>query len=227
MNCAAFSPVLARTPAAVGIVFDLDNTLIASHIDFARMRQDVVSVLQQAGAVISSEALAWPVGRLAELAKEPGLPAGLFGQVWEVIDDYELAGMTGAIPEDGARETLEELSRQGHALAVLTNNSRDSARRALDEHDLQGFFRAILCRGDVPRLKPAPDGLQVAAALLGHPARLVMVGDSWLDGAAAAAAGALFVAVGRFRQRETPVPVWRQVADLPELAVMDWHAPIS
>jgi HAD superfamily hydrolase (TIGR01549 family) len=117
------------------------------------------------------------------------MPAGLHDRIWQEIDRFEVAGMADAQPEAGATEALAMLAQRGHPLAVLTNNARSSALPALAAYDMRKYFRAVLCRDDVPRLKPYPDGLQVAATLLGRPRRLIMVGDSWLDGAAAAAAG--------------------------------------
>lgn len=219
---------MSRVPngsPAVGLVFDLDNTLIASHIDFAGMRRCVIDTLEQAKVPISAEQMRWTIGRLAELAKGPGLPGDLVTRIWQIVDDFEVAGMEGATLEPGASIALSTLYQRGYAMAVLTNNARASALRALKDHNLQHYFQVVLCRDDVQRLKPAPDGLQAAARLLGNPKHLIMIGDSWLDAAAAAATGAQFVAVGRFRQVAEPLPVWKQISTLHELPELDLPAP--
>lgn len=216
---------MAQRRNECGIVFDLDNTLIASRIDFAGMRQAVADMFEQAGVSLTAEQKAWTVGRQADLALRAAMPAGLHERIWQEIDKFEVAGMADAQPEAGAAEAVATLARRGHPLAVLTNNARSSALPALAAHDMRKYFRAVLCRDDVPRLKPYPDGLRAAATALGQPRRLFMVGDSWLDGAAAAAAGALFIAVGRFKQRPDPVPVWRHIQSLYDLMNLDLLKP--
>ena len=90
-------------------------------------------------------------------------------------------------------------------MAVLTNNSVGSANAALERFDLREPLDLVLARDVVPALKPSGAGVAQAHAELGS-GRLFMVGDSWIDGAAAqrAAVGASFIA---FR------------ANLPDLAV--------
>jgi len=208
--------------SAVAVVFDLDNTLVASHIDFKGMREEVIGCLRAHGVLLTAEQTAWPVGRLADLpAGMAGVPADLSARLWEVIDAYETEGMIGAALEPGALEAVGELHRRGHPLAVLTNNARTSAMKALTSWDLLPYFTLVLCRGDVAHLKPAPDGLLAVRQALGQPQRLFMVGDSWLDGAAATAAGAYFIAVGpNFRPRDG-IAVRHHIATLHELPVLD------
>ena len=130
--------------------------------------------------------------------------------------------MKKATLEEGARRVTETLAAQGYPLAIVTNNSRASALAILQAFDLTDPFRVILAREDVPRLKPAPDGLLMAMQHLGKPERSFMIGDAWLDGVAAQAAEARFVAVGDFRQGPMPCPVWAHIDRLPELLDLDW-----
>jgi phosphoglycolate phosphatase len=216
---------MSETLPSVGLIFDLDNTLVASRIDFAGMRTVVLEMLKEAGLTISEEQRRWPVGRLAEMAREPGGPEDedLFKRIWQIIDRYEVEGMKRATLEEGAHQVTRALRRQGYPLAIVTNNSRASALAALRDFDLMDPFEVVLAREDVPRLKPAPDGLLAAKQHLGMPRRVVMIGDAWLDGVAAHAAGALFVAVGSFRQGSTPCPVWAQITKLSELLMLNWQ----
>lgn len=217
---------MSQTRPSVGLIFDLDNTLVASRIDFAGMRSTVMEMLKEAGVAISGEQRRWPVGRLAEMAREPGGPEdeGLYARIWELIDRYEIDGMKRATLEEGAREVTQALAGRGYPLAIVTNNSRASALAALEDFNLIDPFEVILARDDVPRLKPAPDGLLAAKQRFGTPERIIMIGDAWLDGVAAHAAGALFVAVGSFRQGPTPCPVWVHIAKLSELLRLNWES---
>src|SRR5207237_2148892 len=81
-------------------------------------------------------------------------------------------------------------------LAVLTNNSVESAEAALDRFDLRAPLELVLARERVPALKPAGHGVAIAHAHLGG-GPITVVGDSYIDGLAAQRAdvGARFVAL--------------------------------
>jgi phosphoglycolate phosphatase len=79
-------------------------------------------------------------------------------------------------------------------LAILTNNSLASVRQALN--GLETHFSAIKGWENVPKLKPAPDGLLCICQELGiSPAQTLMVGDSIEDAVAAHRAAARSVTV--------------------------------
>lgn len=93
----------------------------------------------------------------------------------------------------GVRTVFEALRTRGRACAVFTGASTRAAEMLLASADLEAD---VVIGGDqVPRAKPAPDGILAAAAKLGvDPARLAYVGDSPLDLRAARAAGSRSVA---------------------------------
>lgn len=96
-------------------------------------------------------------------------------------------------PEPGMVEALAGLSER-FPLAIATNRG-GSMRDILAHFDLAGYFRAVVTSRDVPRPKPHPDMLVEAARQLAlDHSRLLFVGDSELDRAAAAAAGIRFAA---------------------------------
>ena len=182
-------------PAAPIVVFDLDNTLVHSQIDFVGIRMAIITRLLEVGAL--AEAPANP--RVRAIPEWLDLAAAFDPQVaaelWRVIDRFERDGMVHGSVEPDARQTLDRLSSAGLKLAVLTNNSVGSAEAALDRFDLRAPLDLVLAREVVAALKPAGDGvLQAHAALGGGPT--FVVGDSYIDGLAAqrAAVGARFVA---------------------------------
>jgi phosphoglycolate phosphatase len=185
------------------------------------MRQSVLDILTRAGLCLDEVQLRWSVGRLAELANQPHLPVDLSRHVWQQVEEYEVAGMQAAVPETGAVEVLTTLQEKGYPLAVLTNNSRTSALDALDRNQLTQYFQAVLARDDVPQLKPAPDGVLKAKLAIGNPDRLIVIGDSWIDGVAARRAGARFIAVGTWREGPEPCPIWARAQTLHDLLHMD------
>jgi phosphoglycolate phosphatase len=58
----------------------------------------------------------------------------------------------------GVKEGLNALS--GHALAVLSNKPGDSTRAIVSHLGVDGLFFRMLGGGDLPNLKPAPDGIE-------------------------------------------------------------------
>ncbi len=94
--------------------------------------------------------------------------------------------------EPGLVQVLSTLS-SSFPLAVATNRG-NSMGEILAHFSLQQFFQVVITSRDVPRPKPAPDMLHLAARRLGLAAEeLLFIGDSELDRQAAVAAGIRFV----------------------------------
>jgi phosphoglycolate phosphatase len=105
-------------------------------------------------------------------------------------------GVAAACAEEvsGARDLLRDLRAAGMKLGIVTRNAPPGVKIILErvplEHDV------LLTRSDVPRVKPHPDHLLRAAALLDAPAvETLMVGDHRMDIQAGIAAGMPTVAL--------------------------------
>lgn len=209
-------------PPASIVVFDLDNTLVHSRIDFLGIRHTVIGRLLEVGAL--AEAPADPrVRAIPEwLALAEAHDPQLGRELWAYVDRCERDGMLRGSVEPDARPTLEALRTRGCRLAVLTNNSRSSAHAALERFGLREPFELVLARGEVSVAEMKPSGAGVARAhraLGGGPT--TVVGDSYIDGLAAQRAGvdARFVA---FRPNledlaARGVKPWRAIHALGEL----------
>jgi phosphoglycolate phosphatase len=177
------------------VVFDLDNTLVHSRIDFLGIRTTIITRLLEVGALAempdNPRVRAIPEWLDLAAVYDPNLAA----ELWRVVDQFERDGMVHGTVEADTRQTLDQLRAAGLKLAVLTNNSVGSAEAALDRFDLRAPFDLVLAREVVAALKPAGDGVLQAHATLGRGPTFV-VGDSYIDGLAAqrAAVGARFVA---------------------------------
>jgi phosphoglycolate phosphatase len=202
------------------IVFDLDNTLVHSRIDFLAIRNAIIARMLQAGALESPP----PDPRIHAIPEWLGLAAAfdaaLADELWQLVDRFERDGMVHGTVEPDTRAVLEKLHESGARLAVLTNNSLGSAEAALDRFDLRQPFELVLARELVPALKPAGDGVAHAHARLGSRLTYV-VGDSYIDGLAAqrAGVGARFIA---FRANATDlsargVHTWASTSTLADL----------
>ena len=96
----------------------------------------------------------------------------------------------------GAARVLRTLHDAGYPLGVVSTKHRHRVEEALERDGLGAFVEVVVGSDDVPRPKPAPDGLLRAASSLGIPTcDCVFVGDSEVDAMAARAAGMGFVAV--------------------------------
>lgn len=207
----------------IALVFDMDNTLIGSRIDFAAIRGALIALLHRSGATAEPEA-ALRVRAIAQLlaigtAHDEARGTALVPEMWRIIAAYEAEGLRDAAPIDGAAQVLDALRRRGHAIAVLTNNARAPSRAALHAAGLGGWLESLFAREDVPALKPAPDGVRTAIRHLGGADGAFVIGDSWIDGAAADGAGARFIAYRRTVDDLRPrgVVPWRTIAHLGEL----------
>jgi len=189
----------------LGIVFDLDGTLIDSRLDIANSANHA---LQTHGfAQLSVSEISSYVGDgarllLARAARlEPSasaldpLLASFVAHYLEHPTDH-----TQLLP--GAYEALRVL---GHLpLALCTNKPRAITDRVLANLRLPQPFQIVVGGGDLAKTKPDPLPLLHIAEKFGlSPSELVMVGDGVQDIACAKAAGAHSVGVeGGMQGRE-------------------------
>ena len=200
-------------------VFDLDHTLIRSPLDLAAMALDMRTLLESQHGRLPPREERWRVGELiAHCQREaPALEAAL----WAVALDHERRALAAADLEPGARAAVAGARAAGLATAVWTNNAREVTSVALGRVALLDAFDLIVTRDEMRALKPDPDGWRVIREHFG-PCAAVVVGDSWVDGVAAAAAGVPFVAyranpVDLARWRVTPIASLDDLAALPAL----------
>jgi HAD superfamily hydrolase (TIGR01549 family) len=91
---------------------------------------------------------------------------------------------------EGAAATLRSITLPK---AVITNSPVGLAKKALSVARLDGYLDTVVGSDEVPRSKPAPDGILEACRRLGVEAsETIMIGDSRFDEGAAKAAGADF-----------------------------------
>ncbi len=94
----------------------------------------------------------------------------------------------GTMP--GVIGLLEQLTRTGIRRAVVSSSSHHWVDGWLEKLDFGGHFESVVCRGDAPRIKPAPDLYLEAATRLGlEPADCLVIEDSLNGMQAAKAAG--------------------------------------
>jgi phosphoglycolate phosphatase len=198
-------------------VFDLDHTLVETPLDLAAMAVDMRGLLEQRCGPLPPRPDRYRVGELIQWCRTHAPDVEKL--LWEVAVDHERRAMAAASLESGAREAIHGARAAGFATAVWTNNARDISAEALARFDLLGVLDLVVTRDEMRALKPDPDGWRVIVEHFGVPIDAVVVGDSWVDGVAATAAGVPFVA---YRTREADLTRWNvtPVARLTDLAAL-------
>jgi phosphoglycolate phosphatase len=214
------------------VIFDLDNTLVESAIDFREMRRRIVRELESSGApkeIIDEEKTILSnikAGRdyLTRLRDEKFV-FDLDLRLGGILTDCELSTVGNVRAIDGAAEALDELARLGYPLGMLTRGSRVYVEAVLAKTDLGEKIQHIVCRDDYPleEAKPNPIAMVRIAGMLGTvPGASIYVGDHPIDLECARASGSRFIgllsgATTRERWREVGCDtVLRSAADVPE-----------
>ncbi|SDD70610.1 phosphoglycolate phosphatase [Paenibacillus sp. UNCCL117] len=178
-----------------GIIFDMDNTLLQSRIDFAAMKRHIYEHLTDLRLLGADFPLhEHTSATMIEHAREAGLTETGYTEVMGIAAQHELRGMEGAGLEPGARELLETL-RGTYTLAVVTNNSCIAAVKALQLTGIEDRFGLIAGREQMTALKPSPSGFLHVLEQFPHIRReeWISVGDSWIDGKGSIGAGLAFI----------------------------------
>jgi len=93
-------------------------------------------------------------------------------------------------PMPGVIALLSRLKEAGVKCAVVSSSSHDWVDTWLEKLGLTGWFQEVVCRGDAPRIKPAPDLYLEAVKRFGEkPENCLVIEDSLNGVKAANAAG--------------------------------------
>jgi phosphoglycolate phosphatase len=189
--------ILARyAHAAVRLcVFDLDHTLVRSSLDLVAMALDMRAFVERSAGPLPARPERYRVFELIDHCRvaQPDLEAAL----WAIALDHERRALDDASLEPGALAAVTGARAAGFRTALWTNNARQVTQTVLDRFGLSPHLELVVTRDDMRALKPDPDGWRVISDHFGLQASgtgTVVVGDSWVDGLAAAAAGVAFVA---------------------------------
>jgi phosphoglycolate phosphatase len=183
------------------IAFDLDGTLVDSRHDLAeavnRARADLGLPALAVAAVLGmvGEGARNLVRRALGDAPAPELLERAFERF---LVHYDAVCLLRTRPFPGIDELLAELAAAPGRprLAVLTNKPERFTRKIVAHLGWSGRFDELVGGDTLPTRKPDPAGLLRLAAHAGATAaETLLVGDSGIDEATAAAAGARFLYV--------------------------------
>lgn len=169
------------------------------------MALDMRGYLEAQRGPLPSRPDRYRVGELIALCQQqsPDLEANL----WSIALDHEWRALAAATLEPGAMDAVRGARAAGFQTALWTNNARDITLQALARFGLDALLDVTVTRDDMRQLKPDPDGWRVIAERTAAPAlHAFVIGDSWVDGVAAQAAGVPFIA---YRTKPEDLERWR------------------
>lgn len=214
-------------PQKSAFIFDLDDTLILSRIDFRAVRQRLIDLLYAGGAAADSREVLQSLSLPDLVARGATASRALAAQMWEVIRVAEVDGMARATVAPGAVAVLQELRQRGHGVALLTNTSSQGLRDRLEAWQLAACFDVIATRDDVPAMKPHPDGVLHVLAHLPPVRTAYFIGDAWIDAQAARGAAIRFIGIGDKRAaiEARGLPIWSWISRLEDLLRLEVSEP--
>lgn len=145
-----------------GVIFDLDNTLVSSSLNFNQIRVAL-------GCPLGSDLLDFVAA----------LPPPEQIEATRIIIEFETLDATNATTLVGTSELLALISELDLPCAIVTRNCREAAVVKLKNNNID--IPILLTRED-HKAKPAPDALLHLAEYWGTPAEnLLYVGDYLYD----------------------------------------------
>ena len=179
-------------PSFTVVLFDLDGTLIETHIDFPAMTAAMLMLAREnevpAGVTEGKDILGLVEAAANDVQTRGGDGAALRRAAFGQLQAMEIAGCSHPKLLPGTRETLSALVGRGMKVGIVTRNCRAVSVGLLAWFALPHHL--LLTRDDVARTKPNPEHLWDALRALGESAEnAVMVGDHFMDIEAGVRAG--------------------------------------
>ena len=166
------------------VIFDMDGTLLNTiddlkdSVNFALVKFD----MPQKSLLEIKSFVGNGVFRLMELAVPQGVKNPNFDNVFSAFKEhYSLHCNDKTRPYDGVLNLLEDLSKKGYKLAIVSNKYYDAVVE-LNELYFSKYISVAIGEKEGISKKPAPDTVNVALSMLGSEAeKSVYIGDSEVD----------------------------------------------
>ena len=190
----------------VAILFDLEGTLVQSDeenlIGIKEFRSKVLKQLIALGIPsynlkgIQTTSLMQNIAfDIVEKTYDTKGAKNFYLKLDSFLKKYELKWAIKSKLYGDTQDALHKLGRQ-YILGIVTNTSKDATDIMLSNHNISDFFRVVITRNDVKKLKPDPEGIRIALNRLGE-TQFVYVGNSSYDSMAAKEAGGTSITVKR------------------------------
>lgn len=210
------------------LIFDMDDTLVASHVTWGRAERRLYRQLGQDFAPRIAELYrgcnAWDVGRIiCEQVQPQGYTPRECGRM---LREYLLEEFQGrAVPMSGADDLLQRVAGR-YRLAVASGSPAEAIRLVLARFGWTGCFDLVVSSEEVARGKPEPDVFLETAARAGCLPREALVIEDSLNGVLAARrAGMICFAVPASDDLRIAATADRVFASLTDIALADLDDP--
>ncbi len=181
------------------VLFDFDGIIIDSewpiYQSWLKLFQREGQMLEVSDYVqcIGSDFETWSPEKLLEQLTDKSFDWKKENAVRQVEIESDLEGVQ---PIEGVVGLLQWLKSQGVSAAVVSSSTHKWVDMWLEKLDLLQYFQEVVCRGDAPRIKPAPDLYEEGARRFNLAGGECLVIEDSLNGVKAAkAAGTLAYAV--------------------------------
>ena len=174
------------------ILFDFDGVLADTLADMLRFAQAVCDELGISHTVVQSDLSELEVMSFATFGQACEMPADLLDEFVRRCTGKFAGKKSPPAIFDGLRDVLRKLA-ESHLLAVVTGNTEGNVRVFLEEHGLEGCFRAVY-GVDMPGSK-VEKIILAKGQFAGEGEAVFMVGDSVSDIRDAREAGVNSIAV--------------------------------
>ena len=184
------------------VIFDLDDTLIRSKIDYKRMKSSIIKFLVGVGVessllsedMLNSELLRVAIKDLRKKGASERAIRNVIEEVNAIMNGFELESLDNVELMEGTLEVLDSLKKHGVKIGIITNGCKNYAVSIVRKFSLDKYVDAIVARDEVSNPKPDPKHLLIMLDVLGVSAEeAIFVGDHWIDALCARDAGVRFI----------------------------------
>lgn len=186
------------------VIFDLDDTLVESTVNYAKFKRLVIDRIASRGEDIRmyslNETIVVILSRYDKAMKDRGLPkkdiADRLAELDRIMDEVELERVDETVAVKGAAEILEMLRRSGVKIGILTRGCKEYATAALRATSMLDMVDELECRNSDTKAKPDPESYLKLVERLGiGKDETLFVGDHPIDAQCAKNADVRFVGV--------------------------------
>lgn len=181
------------------VLYDFDGTVVDTEWV---IYQEVLAIFKREGQDLPLEQYTKCIGSSYEAWSPQTYLEELTGKTydWEKIREVRNQKIRARLADEGptlgAVESIQYCKEKGYRLGVVSSSSHDWVDMWLEKLNLESYFETVTCRGDAPKIKPAPDLYLKAAELLNlKPEECLVIEDSRNGMLAALEAGMDVIAV--------------------------------
>ena len=180
-------------PRYAGVLFDHEGTLVDFQWQLPPAEVELLEAyhgLGYSGEAFANDNYATMWNRAYDMAVASGRQDELRAALYPIYDRWDADALTRWAPRPGASDVLRGLVGAGVRVGMVSNIGRTALDSVLARFDLVRWLSPVVGRGDVPYMKPRPEGIGVVLDAWGvGPGEVLFVGDSRADVLGARAAG--------------------------------------